>query len=236
MAELGAKLVGQSNVATKDRPGTQMLQFVVWDREHPEVRLPLLRLKAHPAAVKDGKLSAFWEAVRTSMHPHFDVVQDVEKLRGNPKVKGELRPYVEVTGLLNEKAGFTELVTSRVNVPFDQIPYKWNEMQGAFCFDNKTGKTTPLQKANVSYLIRAMKIQLGNPDTVGTGEGGIQRCLWIPGLPDADDELDSYEANMKAFEEMAGAPGDPKAKPPIPAKEGKIVDWEMVEVVTQPRR
>lgn len=234
MAELTAKMVGGSNNATKDKPGTQHLGFRVWDREKPEEKFTLFRMKGHPAAFRDGKLSAWWEAVRTATHPFFDVVQDVEKLRGNPKIKGDLRPYTEVTGLKSEKAGFTELVTSKVTVPFDNIPYKWNEVQGAFCYDATTGKTLPLQKANVQYFIRALKIQLGNPDTVGTGEGGLPRLLWIPGVPDQDEELDQYEENLRKFEEMAGSPADPKTK--APEKPGKIVDWELYEVTDLVRR
>jgi len=236
MPELGSRMVGDSNVSTKDRPGTQSLAFRIWDRDKPDEKFTLFRCKGNPATFKDGRLSAYWEAIRTSMHPKFDVVYDVEKLRTNPKAKGELRPYLEVSGLESEKAGFTKVTTSNVTCPFDRIPYKWNETQGSFCYDSTTGKTLTLQKANVQYFIRAMKIQLGNPDTVGTGEGGQPRILHIPGVPDQDEELDGYEANLTAFEGMAGVPADLKAKPPITERTGKIVDWALEEVINPPRR
>lgn len=238
MAELTSRPVGQQT-ATGDKPGTQNLLFTVSCRDEPGTKMPLFRLKANVAAIKDGKLSAFWEAVRTSMWPYWDKVKDVEKLRTDPKHKETPRPFMEVSGLKYERAGFTEVVTSNVTVPFDKLPYKAHEItpdgrwMGTFCYDPSKGTTLPIQKANVNALIRAMRIQLSNPDTMGDDEA--HRLLWIPGTPDQGEEQDAYERNLGILETWCADPGDPKAKPVVPARDGKIVDWEF-EVYTPSRR
>lgn len=222
MVERTPLMVPRGPAGSQLQPGEQMIRFMFWSPEIPDCpKRSLFRVKGRRADMMFGKLSAFWEDVRTSMHANWEPCKDVEKLKRMPKekVKEYLRPYIEETGIDDERKKST--VTSRVSVPHDRLPYKSDEFEGAFCFDTQKGSSGKLQAANVAALLFAFRNQIGNSDTLGdVGEGGKSKRLWIFGTTDQDEEGDEFEANFEHLTKMVG----------------KVVHWELEEVKEQARR
>lgn len=224
----------QSLLLQKGGPSTttdsleQDLLFYVFPKDEESKKIPLFRIRAKPSTVKHGKLSGFISDVILSMHPNWDTVEDVEKLRMREKVRPSLRPYMDVTGTDSEKRNRTpKMVTTRLTVPDDHLAYKATDMAGAFGYDTSKNVAKPLSKANVSMLIRAIKNQFGNVNTIGhDGDGNNPKILWIPGGPDPTDEEIGYEENLKVFESWAGDLKNP----------GHIVYWQYEEVQSSVRR
>lgn len=222
MAERTAFMKPRGPEGSQLRPGEQMLRFMFWSPEIKDCpKRPLFRFRGVRGDFIAGKLSGFWEDVRTSMHPNWVECKDVEKLKKLPaeKVKSYLIPYIEETGIIDERKHTTS--TAKVSVPFDKLPYKADEFEGSFCFDTSKGLTATLTKANLAYLLFAIRNQVGNRDTVGdAGSGEYPRRLWIFGTTDQDEEGDEYERNFQELEKMVG----------------KKVFWELEEVQPEVRR
>ncbi len=207
----------------------QDLLFRVFPAGEETKAVTLFRIRAKPSTVRHGKLSGFIADVILSMHPHWDTVQDVEKLRTRDRnARPTLRPTLEVTGTDSEKRNRTpKMVTTKMTLPDDHMPYKATDMQGAFCYDTTTNASKPLTLANVTMMIRAIKNQIGNPNTTGQeGDGNNPRILWIPGGVDPTPEEEEYERNLKVFESWAATDKNP----------GKVVYWQYEEAPTTIRR
>lgn len=214
-----------------------MLRLMVWPKGEPakivvtksketgkdiktEIpRIPLFRCLASINDMESWKLSGFNLDFRASLWPRWEFVENVEAMKNDPDAPKVAMPMINVTGTVDQRKNITA-TTSQSILPTD-LPYKANEFRGSFGYDKQTGKTMPLNEGNVIALIKAIRNQTDNPDTVGRRDDNTKpRILWIPFLPDQDAEGDEYEANLAIFKTWVG----------------KIVYWEFEEVEVKARR
>jgi hypothetical protein len=201
---------------------------MVWRKDVPDEKVALFRVRATPQRMHSGVLSAFWEDVRFSMHPNIRFVGDIEKIKKDPQSKQHLHFFEEESGPINYKGDLPKNPVL-VSVPASKLAYKPDSTEGAFGYSDVERRAMPLTRGNVAALLRAIKIQQSNYDTIGRpGEEEETKMLWIPGLPDPSSEEEEYERGWATFASWAG--DDDKNIP------GKVVYWEWQIVSDETKR
>jgi len=250
MAELtNASMVNESIAGQK--PGTQLLELVVWpDREPAKItkeksketgrtvdvevaRIPLCRALGNVADFRGWRLSAWWEDFRFSTCHKWRFVPDVEERAAGDEEAGHVQAEVEVYGNINTKPGQVKADWSKQSVTWDDIPYKWNDTKGFFCYDANKKVIHPLNIGSVMRLREAFLNQRDNPDTSGTRDDRSKpKILWTPWMlhgSKAEMKMsEEFEANFEIFKSWAEVEAD--AEKGIAAKPGKKVHWELQKV------
>jgi hypothetical protein len=175
-------------------------------------RIPLYRQKGTLADLESWQLSSYWDQVRQAMWWNWEVVEDIKNpnefgMEDEDAKEPYLAPIITTYGEIDEKKHIS--AKSKRSITFADIPYRVEANKGAFGYNKETGKSHVLNEGNVQALIRAMRIQSTNKDTVGiNGDGAFPKRLWIPfseGWTNREKkEIEEYENNLAIFKTWVG--------------------------------